>query len=121
MTDTFREIEKAHEAKYKLDEELHFKARCRRAKLFGVWAAEQMGMSGGEAQQYAKRMVRLAVEQPETDAVLRTVLSEMRTRDVEVVEPEVVSAFGGYLAAALEQLVEEFPAALDTDHVRGGD
>ncbi len=121
MTDTLREIEKSHEAKYKLDEELHFKARCRRAKLFGLWAAERMGMTGDEAQQYAKRMVRLAIEQPGTDAVLQTVLAAMRTRDAGPTEPEVVSAFGGYLAVALEQLAEEFPTALDTDHVRVGD
>lgn len=121
MTDTLREIEKGHEAKYKLDEELHFKARCRRAKLFGLWAAEHLGMTGAEADEYARSMVRLAIEQPGTDAVLRTVLSDMQARDVSLTEPEVVSAFGGYLAVALEQLAEEFPTALDTDHVRVGD
>lgn len=121
MTDTLREIEKGHEAKYKLDDELHFKARCRRSKLFGLWAAEQMGMTGDEAQQYAMRMVRLAIEQPGTDAVLRAVLADMQPRDVSPTQPEVVSEFGRYLAVALEQLAEEFPTALDTDHVRVGD
>ncbi len=121
MTDTLREIEKGHEAKYKLGEELRFKARCRRAKLFGHWAAERMGMTGGEADAYAKRLVRLDIDQSGTDVVMQTVLAEMQTRDVSVTEQEVVSAFGGYLAVALEQLAEEFPTALDTDHVRVGD
>ncbi len=121
MTDSLREIEKGHEAKYKLDEETQFKARCRRAKLFGHWAAERMGMTRDEAQQYATRMVRLAIEQPGTNAVLRSVLSDMQTRDASLTEPEVISAFDGYLAVALEQLAEEFPTALDTDHVRVGD
>jgi len=121
MTDTLREIEKGHEAKYKLDEELHFKARCRRAKLFSLWAAERMRMTADEAQQYAKRMVQLSIEQPGTDAVLQTVLADMQPRDAGIPEPEVVSAFAGCLAVALEQLAEEFPTALDTDHVRVGD
>lgn len=121
MTDTLREIEKGHEAKYKLDEELHFKARCRRAKLFGLWAAERMGMTGDEAQRYAKRMVRRAIEQPGTDAALQTALADMQARDAGVTEPEAGAVFAEYLAVALEQLAEEFPTALDTDHVRVGD
>ena len=34
----FNEREKAFEAKFKLDEELRFKATARRNKLLGLWA-----------------------------------------------------------------------------------
>ena len=121
MTDTLREIEKGHEAKYKLDEEMHFKARCRRAKLFGLWAAERMGMTDVKSEEYARRMVRLDVGQPGTDVVLRTVLADLHDLDAGLPESEAVAAFAGYLAVALEQLAKEFPTALDTDHVRVGD
>ncbi len=107
-----------HEAKYKLDEELHFKARCRRAKLFGVWAAEQMGMAGAKVDDYARSMVRLYVDQPRTDVVVRTVLSDLQPLNLSLTEHDVVSAFDRYLAVALEQRAEEFPWALDFDHVR---
>ena len=39
----FSKRENAFEAKFKLDEELRFKATARRNRLLGVWAAEQMG------------------------------------------------------------------------------
>jgi hypothetical protein len=120
MTDTLREIEKGHEANYKLGEEMRFKARCRRAKLFGHWAAERMGMTGSEADAYAKRLVRLDIDRSGTDVVIRTVLADFQRLDVDVTEEQVISAFGGYLAVALEQLAKEFPTALDTDHVRVG-
>ena len=45
-SNALREIEKGHEAKYKLDEERRFKAECRRNKLFGLWIAEHLGLSG---------------------------------------------------------------------------
>ena len=39
----FNEREKAFEAKFKLDEELKFKATARRNRLLGHWAGEKMG------------------------------------------------------------------------------
>ena len=54
---TFGEREKAFEDKYKHDQELQFKVEARRNKLIGLWAAEQMGLSGGDADAYAKEVV----------------------------------------------------------------
>jgi hypothetical protein len=121
MSDMLREIEKGHEARYKLDEESRFKARCRRAKLFGLWAAERMGLADAEAREYAKSMVRLDIDQPGTDAAVQAVIADFRRRNVTVTEQEAVAAFDRYLAEALEQLAGEFPTALDTDHGRVGD
>lgn len=121
MTDTLREIEKGYEAKYKLDEEQRFKAQCRRAKLFGLWAAGQMRMAGAQAEAYGRSLIRLNIDQPTTDVVVQTVLDDFQRRDVTVMEHQVRLAFDRYLAIALEQLAEEYPTALDTDHVRVGD
>ena len=43
---TFDEREKAFESKFAHDEELRFKSTVRRNKLFGLWAAEKLGLSG---------------------------------------------------------------------------
>ena len=49
LMNTFKDREKAHEAKYAHDEELRFKVEARRDKLLGLWLAEQMGKTGDEA------------------------------------------------------------------------
>ncbi len=40
-----------------MDEELRFKAKARRNKLLGRWAAAELGMTGEEAESYAKAVV----------------------------------------------------------------
>ncbi len=54
---TFDKREDAFEQQFAHDEELRFKATARRNKLLGLWAAEKLGMSGAEAESYAKSVV----------------------------------------------------------------
>ena len=51
---TFDKREEGFEKMFAHDEELKFKANARRNKLLGLWAAEKLGMSGVEADAYAK-------------------------------------------------------------------
>lgn len=53
----FDDREKAFEAKFKLDEELAFKVNARRDKLLGLWAAAKMGLTGQQAEIYARSVV----------------------------------------------------------------
>jgi hypothetical protein len=52
---TFEDREKGYERKFAHDQELKFRATARRNKMLGLWAAEQLGLSGEEAQAYAER------------------------------------------------------------------
>jgi len=54
---TFDKREDAFEQQFAHDEELRFKATARRNKLLGLWAAEKLGLSGAEAETYAKSVV----------------------------------------------------------------
>src|SRR5947209_12358060 len=54
---TFDKREEGFEKKFAHDEELRFKANARRNKLLGLWAAEKLGLSGAEADAYAKDVV----------------------------------------------------------------
>jgi hypothetical protein len=54
---TFDKREEAFEEKFAHDEELRFKATARRNKMLGLWAAEKLGLTGSEAEAYAKEMV----------------------------------------------------------------
>ena len=51
---TFDKREEGFEKKFAHDEELRFKATARRNKLLGLWAAEKLGLTGADADAYAK-------------------------------------------------------------------
>jgi hypothetical protein len=120
MTDTFREIEKGHEAKFKLDEELRFKVQSRRNKLFGLWAAEKLGLADGQADDYARSLIRLDLEKPGHVDVVSKVLDDCGARGIDVSEREAYAAFANSQATAEEQILDAYPMPLDSDHVQVG-
>ena len=62
---TFDERQKGEEQKYKHSEELRFKVRNRRNRLFGQWIAEtHLGLTGEAASAYAKDVVMADFESP---------------------------------------------------------
>ena len=60
----FDDRKTAAEAKFTHDQEFQFKTIARRNKLRGLWAAEQMGISGADAEAYAKQVVIADFEEP---------------------------------------------------------
>ena len=54
---TFDKREEGFEEKFAHDEALRFKATARRNKLLGLWAAEKLGLTGADAEAYAKELV----------------------------------------------------------------
>ena len=117
---TLREIEKGYEAKYKLDEERRFKAECRRNKLFGLWIAKYLGLSGDAALGYAKALVRFGLEHPGRDRLLAHVNQELMGKGVNLTEHDLLASIGRCQAISEEQIAKEFPTALDRNHSRIG-
>ena len=74
---TFDEREKGFEAKFKLDQDLQFKVNNRRNRLLGMWAAEQLGKSGADAEAYAKEVVLADFDKPGDDDVVQKVLKDL--------------------------------------------
>lgn len=60
----FDEREQDFEARYKHDQELAFKIASRRNKLLGQWAADHLGLTGGEAETYAQDIVAAEFAKP---------------------------------------------------------
>ncbi|NMM44412.1 DUF1476 domain-containing protein [Rhodospirillaceae bacterium KN72] len=82
----FDEREKSFEAKHSHDREQEFKAIARRNKLLGLWAAEQMGITGDAADGYAKEVVMADFDEPGDDDVLRKVLGDMQGKGIDTSE-----------------------------------
>jgi hypothetical protein len=103
----FNEREKAFEAKFKLDEELRFKATARRNRLLGVWAAEQMGFGESESDAYAKEVVKSDFEEPGDDDVLQKVLGDLTGKGIDITDRALRKQMDDLLEVAIEQIQTE--------------
>ncbi|MEX0339561.1 MAG: DUF1476 domain-containing protein [Arenibacterium sp.] len=74
---TLDERENAFEAKFAHDEEMMFKAVARRNKLLGLWAAELLGKTGDDANEYAKSVVLSDFEEAGHEDVVRKVAGDL--------------------------------------------
>lgn len=104
---TFDEREKAFERKFAHDEELRFKATVRRNRLFGRWAAEKLGLSGEEAESYAKSVVRADFAEPGDDDILRKVKEDFAAKGVQETDEEIKRALGEMMGEAAQQIEAE--------------
>ena len=121
MEDTLRKREKGHEAKYKLDEELKFKALARRNKLIGLWAAERLGMDATEAAAYAKEVVGTGFADSEGQGVVDKIAKDFQDRGLEISEDAIQGKMTRLLAVARDQVANEYPEPLGSDHAKVGD
>ncbi len=101
---TFEDRERAFESKFALDQEQDFKAAARRNRLLGLWAAEKMGLSPDNAEEYAKAVVRADFEQPGDEDVLRKIAGDFKASSVNATEGEIRSKMDELLAIAREQI-----------------
>lgn len=104
---TFDDREKSFEAKFKHDAELRFKIVARRNKLLGLWAAEQMGVTGEAADAYAKEVIASDFEEPGDDDVLRKVLGDFEQKGVAMTEPRLRKEMERLLDTARREIVTE--------------
>ena len=104
---SFDDREKSYERKFALDEELQFKATARRNKLLGLWAAEKMGLSGDEAQAYAREVVKADLEEPGEEDVFRKIRGDFDAKDVEQSDHQIRRAMADLLVEAVRQIEAE--------------
>lgn len=107
MADAFHDREKGFERKFEHDQELEFRARARRNKLIGLWAAETMGMAGGGAEAYARQVVAEDLEHHGDDGVIAKVLKDLADHDVEMTEGRMRIKMEKTLSIAREQILGE--------------
>ena len=104
---TFDDREKAFERKFAHDTEMQFKAEARRNKLLGLWAAEQMGLSGEAADAYARSVVLADLKEKGDEDVFRKVKDDLEAKGVSVVDDDLRKRMRDLLAQAKAQIVSE--------------
>ena len=105
---SFEDRKKGEEARYKHNEELAFKVRNRRNKLFGLWLAEtHLGRSGDDAFVYAKDMVMAAFERPGDNGVLDKAREDLAAARVELSDYLLTKHLTECEAVAKQQVMAE--------------
>jgi hypothetical protein len=99
--------EKGYENKYAHDQEIEFKANARRNKLLGLWAAEQMGLDGEAAAEYAKSVVIADFEEAGDEDVFRKIRGDFDAKGVDLSDHLLRKEMDELLAKARQQIQAE--------------
>ncbi|MCG8442665.1 MAG: DUF1476 domain-containing protein [Caulobacterales bacterium] len=107
MSSGFDEREKGFEKKFAHEQELEFKATVRRNKLLGLWAAEHLGLSGADADAYAKDVVKSDFEEVGEEDVFRKIRGDFDAKNVDQSDHQIRARMSSLLEEARRQVAEE--------------
>jgi hypothetical protein len=103
----FDDRERAFEAKFQLDEELAFKVNARRDKLLGLWVAQQIGLTGQQAEVYARSVVYSDLADSHHDSMISKLRSDLEKVKIYMTVRELRAEMDRLLLAAREQIAGE--------------
>jgi hypothetical protein len=98
---TFDKREEGFEKQFAHDEELKFKATSRRNRLLGLWAAQQLGLSGPAADDYAKSVV---IAQIETHDPFTKVRKDFDAKGVVQTDEQIQRVMTELMARAITEI-----------------
>lgn len=103
----FDDRKKAAESKFALDSEKEFKAQARRNKLLGLWLAGQMGLSGADADAYAREVIAADFDEPGEEDVFRKVMADVQAKGLDISEHRIRREMADLLVEARSQIASE--------------
>src|SRR5436190_6668653 len=101
---TFDKREEGFERQFAHDEELKFKASARRNRLLGLWAAEKLGLSGAQADAYAKEVVMADFEEPGDHDVFRKIRRDFDAKAVNQSDHQIRRTMDELMAKAVAEV-----------------
>lgn len=104
---SFKDRERGEEAKYALDQDTEFKVMARRNKLLGLWAADLMGLTGSDAEAYAKTVILSDLEEAGDEDVFRKVRADLEAKGVDRSDTRIREHMAELLPVAREQILGE--------------
>jgi hypothetical protein len=103
----FDDRERAFENKFSLDQQSSFKIEARASKLIGLWAAEKFGLSGTDADNYAKEVIAANLDEPGYDDVKRKLKADFQSRNLPFDSVEIDTITDKYVSEATRQVEGE--------------
>ncbi len=104
---TFDEREDLYEKRFAHDQALQFKAEARRAKLFGAWVAERLGLHGDDAASYAGDVVVSDLKEAGVNDILEKVIPDLRAKGDEISEADLLERLEEHMDEARRQVLAE--------------
>ena len=105
---SFNDREKAFENKFSMDQQSMFKIEARASKLIGLWAAtEKFGLSGTDADSYAKEVIAANLDEPGYDDVKRKLKADFATRNIPFNADEIDAIIDKSVVEATRQIEAE--------------
>lgn len=104
---TFNDRKKGQESRFAHNQNLEFKAMARRNKLLGLWAAEKMGKTDAQAQDYAKEVIISDFEEAGEDDVFRRIRSDFDAAGVEQSDHQIRRQMEELMETARQQVQDE--------------
>ena len=104
---TFDDREKALENVFHHDMELQFKARARKNKMLGLWAAGLLGKTGADAEHYARDIVMADFEKPGEHDVIHTLMHDLAAAGKPHEEHTIRKQGERFLVEAVRQVMAE--------------
>ena len=101
---TFDQREQGEERKFAHDEETEFKARARRDRMVGAWAAEKLGLTGSAADAYAAALVTIDLEEHGDADVIRKLKTDFAAKKVDVSDHQIERTLAEKMAEARQQI-----------------
>ncbi|HTV38169.1 MAG TPA: DUF1476 domain-containing protein [Xanthobacteraceae bacterium] len=101
---TFDKREEAFEKQFAHDEELRFKATARRNKLIGLWAAEQLGLQGADADSYALSVVMSAFEEAGKQDVMARIRRDFDAKGVAQSDHQIARHMSEFMTQAITDI-----------------
>jgi len=103
---TFDDRERGFETKFARDQEMAFRITARRNRLIGQWAAALMGLNPAETDAYAKAVVQADFEESGDDDIVRKLLGDLVSANVDIDEVRIRHALEDKTIEARRQLLE---------------
>lgn len=106
MMASLDEAKQAEEAKLRHEEELKFKARVRRNKWLGFWAAELLGLEPEAAEEYVSTLIAADLEEDGEDEIFKTIRTDFNAKRIDKTDEEIRDAMVNLLDAAIVEIKE---------------
>jgi hypothetical protein len=99
-----KDREEGFERKFAHDEDMRFRAMARRNKLLGLWAAEQLGKTGADGEDYARTVVAADFQEAGDEDVFRKVRADFDAANVAQTDAQIRQKMVELLGTAVDQL-----------------
>lgn len=103
---SFSERERAFENKFQHDEELRFRVQAKAVKLFGAWAATQLGLKAAEAEAYAIAVLDADLAKAGVDDAIAKVQKDLADAGKAFTEHQLHNEYTIHLTAAKKAIME---------------